>query len=963
MGSSAASTSSALAALLPSSALPLSATASTTAPSPIHFGNQITVKLSAANHLFWRAQVVSQLQSHLLHGYVEGTFPCPASHVAVPATDSAPAGQVINPAYAAWIQQDQAILNAFLSSSSIEVGSMIMFAKTSREAWITIENSFAAQSSARSTQLRDQLRETHKLNQPMSVYYNKVKTITDTLASIGQPLRPEEFVSAVFHGLDEDYDSLAEVVQDRPTPIPEHDLYARLMSTEQRKEARRSTVVGGVHSANAAKTGGYKPPRPAAPTPPPSTYRPPSGAGSGSRPSAPGGTGGGSYGRGTGPRPHCQLCDEAGHLAARCFKCFQRSFLGVGNDGRYLERQLAQANTVYHAPQGQTSTLPVDPTWYADTGATDHLTGQLEKLHMKEPYQGQEQVHTANGEGIGRGARLEVLSESPSSSEGNSSSPASSASSPPTDVDRMQATPSHGSPSTPGPVHRTATPVRGSGEQLRLTYEPATPAGSASPTVSSSASPTVSVSATPSSSSAPTDLSAESAGSSSGSVPGSSAPTAPPADPVQPDPLRPVTRLLRGVRQPKQRTDGTVAWLAACMADAAADPLSEPRHFRAALGVPHWRTAMEQEFEALLRNNTWRLVPPSSGVNVIDSKWIFKIKRHANGKVERYKARLVAKGFKQRYGLDYEDTFSPVVKATTIRLLLSLAVSRGWFLRQLDVQNAFLHGVLEEEVFMRQPPGFEDPERPHHLCRLEKALYGLKQAPRAWHARLGAVLRQHGFVPSTADTSLFICQRPDVTIYLLVYVDDIIVLSSHSMAIDRLVLGLRQAFAVKDLGALHYFLGLEVARSYVGLRITQHKYAMDLLKRAGLLKCKPVTTPMSATTKLFQLDSPLLGSDDATDYRSIVGGLQYLIMTRPDISYSVNRVCQFLHSHTEEHLAAVKRILRFVKHTIGHGLLLRPSTSPAISAFSDADWAGDVDDRRSTGGFAVFYGVSTYVVV
>jgi histone deacetylase 1/2 len=392
------------------------------------------------------------------------------------------------------------------------------------------------------------------------------------------------------------------------------------------------------------------------------------------------------------------------------------------------------------------------------------------------------------------------------------------------------------------------------------------------------------------------------------------------------------------------------------MADAAADPHSEPRHFRAALGVPHWRTAMEQEFEALLRNNTWRLVPPSSGVNVIDSKWIFKVKRHANGKVERYKARLVAKGFKQRYGLDYEDTFSPVVKPTTIRLLLSLAVSRGWFLHQLDVQNAFLHGVLEEEVFMRQPPGFEDPQRPHHLCRLEKALYGLKQAPRAWHARLGAVLRQHGFVPSTADTSLFICQRPDVTTYLLVYVDDIIVLSSQSMAIDRLVLGLRQAFAVKDLGALHYFLGLEVARSSAGLRITQHKYAMDLLKRAGLLKCKPVTTPMSATTKLFQLDSPLLGSDDATDYRSIVGGLQYLTMTRPDISFSVNRVCQFLHSPTEEHLAAVKRILRFVKHTIGHGLLLRPSTSPAISAFSDADWAGDVDDRRSTGGFAVFYG-------
>ena len=167
---------------------------------------------------------------------------------------------------------------------------------------------------------------------------------------------------------------------------------------------------------------------------------------------------------------------------------------------------------------------------------------------------------------------------------------------------------------------------------------------------------------------------------------------------------------------------------------------------------------MEQEFQALLKNDTWQLVPPVSGVNIIDSKWVFKVKRHADGSIERYKARLVAKGFKQRYGLDYEDTFSPVIKPTTIRLLLSLAVTRGWFLRQLDVQNAFLHGVLEEEVYMRQPPGFVDPARPNHLCCLFKALYGLKQAPRAWHARLGSVLRALGFIPSIANTSLFLLQ-------------------------------------------------------------------------------------------------------------------------------------------------------------------------------------------------------------
>jgi histone deacetylase 1/2 len=229
---------------------------------------------------------------------------------------------------------------------------------------------------------------------------------------------------------------------------------------------------------------------------------------------------------------------------------------------------------------------------------------------------------------------------------------------------------------------------------------------------------------------------------------------------------------------------------------------------------------MEQEFQALLKNDTWRLVSPISGVNIIDSKWVFKVKKHVDGSIERYKAQLVAKGFKQRYGLDYEDTSSPVVKPTTIRLLLSLAVTQGWFLCQLDVQNAFLHGVLEEEVYMRQPPGFVDPACPQHLCRLVKALYGLKQAPRAWHACLGSVLRALGFVPSTADMSLFLLQHPDVTMYLLVYVDDIIIISSSDAAASRLVSALCGDFAVKDLSALHYFLGLEVSRSSAGLTLT-----------------------------------------------------------------------------------------------------------------------------------------------
>jgi histone deacetylase 1/2 len=196
---------------------------------------------------------------------------------------------------------------------------------------------------------------------------------------------------------------------------------------------------------------------------------------------------------------------------------------------------------------------------------------------------------------------------------------------------------------------------------------------------------------------------------------------------------------------------------------------------------------METEFSALQANGTWNLVPPVSGINLIDSKWVFKVKLHADGSIERYKARLVAKGLKQQYGLDYDETFSLVVKPATVRLLLSVALTRQWHIRWLDIQNAFLNGFLDEEVYMRQPLGFVDPTKPNHYCRLVRSLYGLKQAPRAWHARLSSILGSLGFSPSATDTLLFILQRLDITIFLLVYSDDIIVLSSSASAIPWLI--------------------------------------------------------------------------------------------------------------------------------------------------------------------------------
>jgi len=382
----------------------------------------------------------------------------------------------------------------------------------------------------------------------------------------------------------------------------------------------------------------------------------------------------------------------------------------------------------------------------------------------------------------------------------------------------------------------------------------------------------------------------------------------------------------------------------------------EPYDLTEALQNKNWKEAMLSEYDALMKNKTWHLVPPQKGRNVIGCKWVYKIKRKSDGSLDRYKARLVAKGFKQRYGIDYEDTFSPVVKAATIRVILSLAVSCGWSLRQLDVHNAFFHGLLEEEVYMQQPPGFEDPKRPHYVCKLDKALYGLKQAPRAWYSRLSEKLLQLGFKASKADTSLFYFSKGVITIFVLVYVDDIIVASSTEQAASALLSDLKGEFALKDLGELHYFLGIEVTKVKGGIILSQDKYASDLLKKVGMAHCKPVNTPMVTHEKLSLHVGTLLGENDATKYRSIVGALQYLTLTRPDISFAVNKVCQFLHAPTTVHWEAVKRILRYIKQCTSLGLKIHRSASTLVSGFSDADWAGCIDDRKSTGGFAIFLG-------
>jgi hypothetical protein len=214
---------------------------------------------------------------------------------------------------------------------------------------------------------------------------------------------------------------------------------------------------------------------------------------------------------------------------------------------------------------------------------------------------------------------------------------------------------------------------------------------------------------------------------------------------------------------------------------------------------------------------------------------------------------------------------------------------------------------------MRQPPGYEHKNLPHHICKLDKVLYGLKQAPRAWYSRLSTKLTSLGFKESKADTSLFFYRKGNVCIFfLLIYVDDIIVASSAQQSTFALLQDLKADFALKDLGELHYFLGIEVKRTSEGILLSQEKYAAEILKKVGMMNCKPVSTPMTVLGKLSAHDGVILQPQDVTKYRSVVGALQYLTLTRPDLLFPVNKVCQFFYQPPTIHWTAVKRILRYL---------------------------------------------------
>lgn len=383
------------------------------------------------------------------------------------------------------------------------------------------------------------------------------------------------------------------------------------------------------------------------------------------------------------------------------------------------------------------------------------------------------------------------------------------------------------------------------------------------------------------------------------------------------------------------------------------DNIQIPRTIQEALIDPDWKKAVQDEINALVKNGTWTVTKLPTGKKPVGCKWIFTIKHKADGSIDRFKARLVAKGFTQSYGIDYQETFAPVAKLNTIRVLFSLAANRDWPLHQLDVKNAFLNGDLEEEVYMDIPPGFENSSNQNKACRLKKSLYGLKQSPRAWFGKFTKSIIQNGYTQCQADHTLFVKLSSDKRIaILIVYVDDIILTGNYKEELARLKSFLSEEFEIKDLGYLRYFLGMEIARSRHGIFVSQRKYVLDLLKETGMLGCKPASTPMDSNKKIdSEIDKTPV---DRGRYQRLVGRLIYLSHTRPDIGFPVSVVSQYMNNPTEEHMKAVTRILRYLKMTPGKGLLFKKSDNREVKVYTDADWAGDVTDRRSTSGYCSY---------
>lgn len=380
----------------------------------------------------------------------------------------------------------------------------------------------------------------------------------------------------------------------------------------------------------------------------------------------------------------------------------------------------------------------------------------------------------------------------------------------------------------------------------------------------------------------------------------------------------------------------------------------DPTTVKEALARPDralWQKAMDDELQSLKENQTWTLVDLPRDKKPIQCKWVFKIKRDSDGKISKYKARLVAKGFTQVRGVDYNETYSPVVRSSTLRLLFSLAVEYDWDIDQWDVTTAFLYGKLKEDIYMLQPVGAITKGQETKVCKLKRSLYGLKQASNAWFNELDREMLSLGFTQSKIEPCLYqklLGDRDRDRIVIVIYVDDIFIFCSdiHKKEKEKLKTELLKKFKVKDLGHARHVLGMRLRRDENNIYLDQEQYVINVLKDFEMTDCKPVNTPMETGIRLEKASD----SDNRLPYQNLIGCLNYLAQnSRPDIAHAVSVLSQFNNCYDEIHYKCAKRVLRYLKGTSDFALTFRKSGKLELLGYVDADWGGSYDRKSFTG--------------
>ncbi|KAG8483166.1 hypothetical protein CXB51_022143 [Gossypium anomalum] len=426
------------------------------------------------------------------------------------------------------------------------------------------------------------------------------------------------------------------------------------------------------------------------------------------------------------------------------------------------------------------------------------------------------------------------------------------------------------------------------------------------------------------------------------------------------------SRTKREIKPPKKYAEADLVAYALNVAEDI-DANQEPSNYSEAISCEDsekWMFAMQEEMESLHKNKTWDLVKLPKGKKTVRCKWMFKKKEGTPGVEEpKYKARLVAKGYSQVPGVDFTDVFSPVVKHSSIRALLGIVAMHDLELEQLDVKTAFLHGELEEDIYMQQPEGFTVSEKEDYVCLLKKSLYGLKQSPRQWYKRFDSFMTSHDFKRSSFDSCVYFKKNNDGSfVYLLLYVDDMLIAAKDKGEIRKVKAQLSEEFEMKDLGPAKKILGMEILRDRKTskLYLSQKGYIEKLLCRFNMRSAKPVSTPLAAHFRLSSALSPQ--SDDEIEYMShvpyssAVGSLMYaMVCSRPDLSYAVSAVSRYMANPGKEHWKAVQWILRYLRGTTDVCLQFG-RTEDGVIGYVDADFAGDLDRRRSLTGYVFTIG-------